>query len=168
MAHLIVLGFDTRQAAEEVFELGSTLDRSDLLDLADSALVWQDGNGRVRIQQSLSTTAMGAGFGAASGVMWGALIGLVVVNPLVGLVVGGVAGASIGARSGALTDLGIDDDLLRGVGEQLQPGKAAVFVLVRKASPDEVIAAVKHHHPTVLQTDLAKDDEIDLIRALQS
>jgi uncharacterized membrane protein len=167
MTHLVVLGFDSRRAAEEVFELGSTLEHAELLDLADSALVWRDDNGRVRIQQSLCTTAMGAGFGAASGALWGTLIGTMVVNPLAGFVVGGLAGASIGARSGALTDIGIDDDMIRRMGEQLQPGKAAVFVLVRKVTPDKVIEAVKQYHPTVLQTDLAQDEEADLVRALQ-
>lgn len=168
MAHLVVLGFDSRQTAEEVFELGDSLEESDLWDLADSALVWRDSKGKVHIQQSLSTTAMGAGFGAVSGGLWGALLGTMIVNPLAGLVVGGMAGASIGARSGALTDIGIDDDMIRGVGEQLQPGRAAVFVLVRRATPEKVIEAVRGYRPTVLQTDLSREQEADLVRALQS
>ena len=90
MADLVVLGFDNRRIAEEVFELGASLEGDELLDLQDAALAWRDDKGRVRIHQALPTTATGAEVGALSGALWGTLLGLLFLNPLAGA--SGVAG----------------------------------------------------------------------------
>ncbi|HET9254242.1 MAG TPA: DUF1269 domain-containing protein [Pseudonocardiaceae bacterium] len=168
MADLVVLGFDNRRDAEEVFELGASLQGEELLDLEDAALAWRDDKGRVRIHQAIPTTQAGAATGGLSGALWGSLLGLLFLNPLAGLVVGGVTGAAAGAATGALTDIGINDDLIRRIGEQLQPGKAAVFALIRRSTPDRVTEAVKRYHPTVLHTNLTRDREKDLVKALQA
>jgi uncharacterized membrane protein len=168
VADLVVLGFDRRQDAEEVFELGAQLQGEALVDLEDSALAWRDEKGKVHIHQALPTVSAGASTGVFSGALWGTLIGLLVLNPLAGLVVGGLTGAAAGATAGALTDIGINDDLIRRIGEQLQPGKAAVFALVRRSTPDRVTDALKQYHPTVLHTNLSRDREQDLVKALQS
>jgi uncharacterized membrane protein len=99
MARLVVLGFDNRRDAEEVFELGATLQREELLDLEDAALAWRDDNGKVRIQQTLNATAAAGAWGAANGALWGTLLGLLLLNPLAGLAVGGLGG-SPARRSG--------------------------------------------------------------------
>jgi uncharacterized membrane protein len=121
MADLVVLGFDNRRVAEEVFDLGASLEGEELLDLEDAALAWRDDRGRVRIHQALPTTATGAEVGAFSGALWGTLLGLLFLNPLAGLAVGGLAGAAAGATAGALSDIGIDDELIRRIRQQLQP-----------------------------------------------
>ncbi len=104
MADLIVLGFEDLATAQEVFELGSQMQREELIDLEDAALAWRDESGRVRIQQAMSTTAAGA----AGGGLWGTLIGLLFLNPLAGAVVG----AAGGAVAGALSNIGISDELI--------------------------------------------------------
>ena len=167
MADLVVLGFDNRRDAEEVFELGASLQGEELLDLEDAALAWRDDKGRVRIHQAIPTTQAGAATGGLSGALWGSLLGLLFLNPLAGLVVGGLTGTAAGAAAGALTDIGINDDLIRRIGEQLQPGKAAVFALIRRSTPDRVTEALKRYHPTVLHTNLTRDREEDLVKALQ-
>lgn len=167
MADLVVLGFDNRRVAEEVFDLGASLEGEELLDLEDAALAWRDDKGRVRIHQALPTTATGVEVGALSGALWGTLLGLLFLNPLAGLAVGGLTGAAAGATAGVLNDIGIDDDLIRRIGQQLQPGKAAVFALIRRSAPDRVIEALRRYHPTVLHTNLTKDREEDLVKALQ-
>ena len=149
MADLVVLGFDNRRDAEEVFELGAALEGEELLDLEDAALAWRDGKGKVRIQQAIPTTRAGAATGAFSGALWGTLLGLLFLNPLAGLAVGGLTGAAAGATAGALTDIGINDDL------------------IRHSTPDRVTEALKRYHPTVLYTNLTKDREEDLVKALQ-
>lgn len=168
MADLVVLGFDNRREAEEAYELSATLEGDELLDLQDAALAWRDDKGKVRIQQALPTIRAGATTGAFSGALWGTLLGLLFLNPLAGLAVGGLTGAAAGATAGALTDIGINDDLIRRIGEQLQPGKAAVFALIRHSTPDRVTEALKQYHPTVLHTNLTKHREDDLVKALQS
>jgi uncharacterized membrane protein len=166
MSQLLVFGVDSPQTAERVFELASDLDRQHLLELADAAWVERTPD-KVRLHQSINTTAAGAGTGAASGALWGTLIGLLFLNPLAGLVVGAGVGAGTGAVAGSLTDIGIRDDLIREIGETLQPGKAAVFFLARNATVDRVIEAIRPYNPTVIQTNLSRDSERELIEQLQ-
>ena len=100
----------------------------------------------------------------ASGALWGTLIGLIFLVPVAGLAVG----AASGALAGKLADVGINDDTIKQIGEQLQQGRAAVFVLARPATTDRVIEAIKPFNPTVIQTSLSHDREEELVRALQS
>ena len=160
MTHLVVLGLDSREDAERVFDLTGDLARQQLLQLQDAAYAWRDDKGKVRIQQSVSTT----GAGAASGALWGTLIGLIFLNPLAGMAVG----AATGAVAGKLTDIGINDDMIKQIGAQLEQGKAAVFILARSATVDRVIDALKPFGPTVIQTNLTKEREEELVKALQT
>ena len=145
---------------EEVFDLAGDLAKQELLQLQDAAYAYRDDKGKVRIHQAVSLT----GAGAASGALWGTLIGLIFLVPVAGLAVG----AASGALAGKLADVGINDDTIKQIGEQLQQGKAALFVLARSATTDRVIEAIKPFNPTVIQTSLSHDREEELVRALQS
>jgi uncharacterized membrane protein len=83
-----------------------------------------------------------------------------------------VAGLAVGAASGALAgklaDVGINDDTIKQIGAQLEGGRAAVFVLARSATVDRVIEAVKPFNPTVIQTNLTKEREEELMEALRA
>jgi uncharacterized membrane protein len=158
VSHLVILSLDNRDDAERVFDLTGDLARQQLLQLQDAAYAWRDDKGMVRIQQAINLT------GAASGALWGTLIGLIFLNPLAGLAVG----AASGAVAGKLTDVGIDDDMIKQIGQQLQEGKAAVFVLARSATVDKVVEALKPYSPTIIQTNLTKDREEELVQALQA
>jgi uncharacterized membrane protein len=57
--------------------------------------------------------------------------------------------------------------LIREIGQALEPGKAAVFFLARNATVDRVIDAIKPYSPKVIQTNLSRDSERELIEALQ-
>jgi uncharacterized membrane protein len=160
MAHLVVLGLDSRDKAEQVFDLAGELAKQELLQLEDAAYAWRDDKGKVRIQQAVSLTKAGA----ASGALWGTLIGLLFLMPVAGLAIG----AASGALGGKLADVGINDDTIKRIGEQLQGGRAAVFLLARSATVDRVIEAIKPYNPTVIQTNLTKDREEELVKALQA
>lgn len=166
MTQLLVFGVDSPATAEKVLDLAGDLAKQELLELADAAWVERTSDGRVKLHQSLNLTAAMAGTGAASGALWGSLIGLLFLNPLAGALVGAGVGASTGALSGSLTDIGINDNLIREIGEDLEPGRAAVFLLARNATVDRVIEAVKPYNPTVIQTNLSRDSERELIKAL--
>jgi uncharacterized membrane protein len=77
-------------------------------------------------------------------------------------------GAATGAVAGKLTDIGINDDMIKQIGAQLEQGKAAVFILARSATVDKVVEALKPYSPTILQTNLTRDREEELVQALQS
>jgi uncharacterized membrane protein len=160
MSHLVVLGLSNRDDAERVFDLAGDLAKQELLQLEDAAYAWRDDKGKVRIQQAISLT----GAGAASGALWGTLIGLIFLMPVAGLAIG----AASGALGGKLADVGINDDTIKQIGSQLQDGKAAVFLLAHSATVDRVIEALKPFSPTVIQTNLTRDREEELVKALQS
>ena len=160
MTHLVVLGLDSPAKAEEVFDLAGDLAKQELLQLQDAAYAYRDDKGKVRIHQAVSLT----GAGAASGALWGTLIGLLFLMPVAGLAIG----AGTGALAGKLADVGINDDAIKQIGGQLEQGRAAVFLLARSATVDRVIDAIKPFNPTVIQTNLTKDREEELVKALQS
>jgi uncharacterized membrane protein len=160
MTHLVVLGVNSRDDAERVLQVTEDLAKQQLLQRDDAAIAYKDDKGKVRIQQTMNL----AGAGAASGALWGTLLGLLFLNPLAGLAVG----AASGAIAGKLTDVGINDQLIKDVGRELQDGHAAVFLLARSATVDRVIDALKPFGPTVIQTNLTKDREEELVAALQN
>ncbi len=71
-----------------------------------------------------------------------------------------------GAVSGALEDIGINDDTITQIGQTLQPGISALFVLVRQATFDRVAEALRAYNPTIIRTSLSYDSEAQLAQAL--
>ena len=160
MAQLIVLGVADRDTAEKALDIAADLNKKELLRLEDAAYAYKDDKGRPRIHQTVNLTR----YGAAGGALWGTLIGLLFLNPLLGLAVG----AGTGAIAGKLSDVGIDDDMIKDIGSELKQDRAAVFLLADEATIDRVVDAFRPLNPTVIQTNLSKDNEKELVEALQS
>lgn len=158
MSTLVVIGYDNQFTAEEVRLKLRKLQREYLLDIEDAVVAVKDDAGKVKLNQAVNLTAAGA----LSGGFWGSLIGLIFLNPLLGLAVG----AASGAVSGALADIGIDDNFMKELASTLKPGSSALFVLVRKATPDKVLEELAGTGGTVLKTSLSHDDEARLQAAL--
>ena len=159
MSTLVVIEYDDMYKAEETRLLLRKLQKDYLIDLEDAVVAVKDGQGKVKLHQAVNLT----GIGAVSGGFWGSLIGLIFLNPLLGLAVG----ASAGAISGALTDVGINDNFMKELAGGMTPRSSALFVLVRKATPDKVLEGLKPFagKGRILQTSLTKDKE-DELRAL--
>ena len=159
MSDLIAISFDSKEKAQEALARASKLQKQHLLDLADAVIVTREEDGKVKLQQSINLTATGA----ASGGMWGTLIGLLFLNPLLGLAVG----AASGAVAGSLSDIGINDQFMKDMGEELRPGSSALFVLVRKSTPDRVLPELRELGGKVFTTSLSKEDERKLREGLE-
>ncbi len=56
---------------------------------------------------------------------------------------------------------------MKDLGTQLQPGTSALFILVRKVTPDKALEQIQQYGGTVLRTSLTKDAEARLQEALQ-
>jgi uncharacterized membrane protein len=134
------------------------LQKDYLIDLEDACVAVKNSEGNIKLHQAMNLTAAGA----VSGGFWGTLIGLLFLNPLLGA----AAGASAGALSGALSDVGIDDKFMKELADRLKPDTSALFVLVRKATPDKVVDEIKRFGGNVLQTSLGHEDESKLQAAL--
>jgi uncharacterized membrane protein len=159
MADLIAVAFPSEQKAEEVREKILGMQKDYLIDIGDAVIATVTDKGKVKLNQLMSTTAAGA----AGGSFWGLLIGLLFLNPLLGVAVG----AASGAVAGALTDVGVDDRFMKDLAAQdLKPGEAVLFVLVKKVTGDKVLEQLKGVGGRVLQTSLDHTREERLREAL--
>lgn len=166
MSELIVVGFGRPEDADRVLTQLARLKREYLIDLEDAVIAIRDQDGDVRIKQSISLTGQFATYGALSGALWGTLVGLLFLNPLAGLALGGAVGAGSGALSGSLVDYGINDDFIQDIGNTLQPESSALFLLVRKAQPEKVLAELKGYGGRILRSSLSPEQEAKLQAAL--
>ena len=166
MSELIVVGFEDPNEADRVLTELQRMQKEYLVDLEDAVVAVRGPDGKVRMKQSVDLVGAGAATGALWGAMWGTLVGLLFLNPLLGLVTGAAFGAGAGALSGGLTDYGINDDFIRSVGEALKPNTSALFVLVRKAQPEKVLAELSRFHGRVIRSSLSPEQEARLQAAL--
>jgi uncharacterized membrane protein len=156
MSDLIVVSFPDEHLAFELRAELAKLQKAYLIDMEDVVVVTKDDKGKVKLHQAVNLSAVGA----VGGGFWGMLIGLVFLNPLLGAAVG----AGAGALSGKFSDIGIDDDFMKGLAQSFQPGCSAVFILVRKVTADKVLEGLGEFKGKgkVLQTSLEKDREESL------
>jgi uncharacterized membrane protein len=156
MADLIVVTFEDETAAFGLRAALGKLQKDYLIDMEDVVVVTRDDSGTVMLHQATNLTAAGT----LGGSFWGLLIGMIVLDPLFGA----AAGAGAGALSNRLTDLGIDDTFMKNLGEETPNGGSALFVLVRKFTPDKVLAGLEpfRGRGKALQTSLSKENEQEL------
>ncbi len=166
MSDLVVLGFDGIGTADDVLTKLRSLQKEHLIDLEDACIVVNTQDGKVQIKQAVNMTAIGAASGVSTGMLIGALAGLLFLNPLAGLAIGGLTGAGFGALSGSLADYGINDDFIRELGNTIPKGSSALFMLIRRSTPDKVLPEIEPFKPRILKTSLSKHDEDRLRNAL--
>jgi uncharacterized membrane protein len=167
MSDLIVVAFPGEDTADQVLNRLQALQKEHLIDLEDACVVVRDRNGKVHVKQAVNLVGLEAASGGAFGAMWGTLIGLLFLNPLAGLLTGAAFSAEAGALSGMLSDYGIDDDFIQSLGDTLEPGTSALFVLVRRATLDKVLPEVRPFGGQVIHTSLSTEQEARLRRALE-
>lgn len=154
MSDLVVIAFPSEAKAEEVRTKILELQKDYLIELGDAAIAVKQPDGSIKLNQLINTTAAGA----VSGTFWGTLIGLIFLVPLVGAAIG----AASGALGGWLTDVGVNDAFMKEVAESLQPGNAALFLLICKLTTDKVLEDLKGVGGKVLRTsfDHTKEDAL--------
>ena len=162
MSNLVVIGFNNETDAFEMRAALAKLQTQYLIEMEDAVVVPRDQKGEVKLNQAVNLSAAGA----ASGGFWGMLIGMLVLTPLAGLAIG----AGTGALSGKFADIGINDQFMKDLGATLLAGTRALFVLVRKSTPDKVLEQLKPFagKGRVLQTSLTKDKEEELRALLEA
>jgi uncharacterized membrane protein len=159
MSDLIAIVYPTETKAEEVRHRLFELQKEYLIKVGDAVIATKTDGGKVKLNQLVNTTAAGA----ASGSFWGLLIGVLFLNPLLGIAVG----TASGAIGGALTDVGINDAFMKDLAANLQPGNAALFVLVQQMTADKLLKEISPYGGVVLKTSLDETKEQVLRDALQ-
>lgn len=157
MSKLIVVAFNDETTAFTLRDRLLELQKEHIVSLEDAAVVIRKQDGKVKVKQVTSLT----GAGALGGAFWGMLIGLLFLAPWLGMVVG----AAAGALSGAASDIGVDDKFIKEVGNQIEPGHSAIFMLIKEATEDKLMKEFENFDGTVIQTSLSDESEEKLREA---
>ncbi|MBF0678066.1 MAG: DUF1269 domain-containing protein [Devosia sp.] len=168
MAEFIVLSFPEIARADDALSKLQRLQKEHLVDLEDAVVAIRDPEGKVHLKQSINLVGLGAATSGLSGAMWGSLVGLLFLNPLAGMAIGGALGAGSGALAGRLVDYGIADDLIKEIAENIKPGTSALFLLVKKAQPEKVLAELAQVGGTVIRSSLSPEQEERIQRELSA
>ena len=155
MATLTVWKFPDAFGAERTESILERLQKEELITIHDAAMVsWPEGAKKPKTRQLNNL----AGAGALGGSFWGLLFGLIFFVPLLGMAMG----AAMGALGGAMSDVGIDDDFIDSVRDQVTPGTSALFLMTSDAITDKVKGAFEGSHAELLHTNLSNDQEAKL------
>lgn len=158
MATLTVWKFRTADGADRAEQTLLELAKQELINVQDAATVsWADGTKKPKTKQLASLTSAGA----LGGAFWGFLFGLIFFLPLLGLAIG----AATGALSGSLADVGISDDFIKKVREEVTPGTSALFVMSSDAVIEKVREAFQGQDIELIQTNLSDEEEARLREA---
>jgi uncharacterized membrane protein len=157
MATFTVWRFDSAEGAGEVLSVLKRLQKEELINIDDAAIVaWPTDAKKPRTQQLSSLV----GTGALGGMFWGLLFGLLFFIPLFGMAIG----AAAGAIGGALTDVGIDDEFIDRIRREITPGTSALFLLTSDAVRDRVAEELEftRGHATLIHANLSAEQEAKL------
>jgi uncharacterized membrane protein len=135
MSTLVAVVFDDETTAFEMRAALVKMQKDYLIELEDAVVVTKGQNGKSKLDQAVSLTAVGA----VGGGFWGLLVGMLFLNPLLGTAVGMTAGAI----SGKFRDIGISDQMMKELAQSFKPGTSALFVLLRKVTADKVLDGLK-------------------------
>jgi uncharacterized membrane protein len=160
MSDLIVLTFAGEAEALAVRDRLIKLQQQQVISLEDAAVAVCRADGQVKVRQITNLS----GAGALGGAFWGALIGFLVAMPWVGLAVG----AATGALAGKFSDMGVDDQFIKEIGNRIVPGQAALFLYVDKMPFKRLQDELTGFEVDLLQTSFSADQEKKLRALLET
>jgi uncharacterized membrane protein len=146
---LVALRYPSREAADAAATELEALADEHKVKVRDSAIVVKEAGGRVELHQ---TRELSVGQGLIAGGTVGFLLGLAVGGPIGAAVVGMAAGGGLG-----VFDTGIRNKRLRSLGDELEPGQAALVVLVSSAEWTEARERMAPHHGELLLAELSDE-----------
>lgn len=156
MSDLIAIAYPDVDTARTVAGRLGDAAKGHLIDIDDLVIIEHREGGKIKLHQPSL-----AGVGALGGAAWGGLIGLLFLVPFFGMAVG----AASGAVAGAMSDAGVDDDFMKDLGTELEPGSAALVALVRNVNTDKLLEDVQVPGK-ILRTSLSDESESHLREAL--
>jgi uncharacterized membrane protein len=145
----------SENGARGALQVLERLQKEELLQVVDAAIVtWPPDRKKPKTAQLRRL----GGAGALGGAFWGLLFGLLFFIPLIGMAIG----AAMGALAGSMTDVGIDDDFIRKVRDEVTPGTSALFVMSANVVADRVLGEFKSTGAHLASSNLSTEQETKL------
>jgi uncharacterized membrane protein len=159
MSTILAILYPKERVADQVLESVEKLVRDGHLELEDACAVIRDPKGKVVLHQEHDLSV----FGAIGGFALGTFFGWFIWMPYLG-----IPGAILGAMAGKVSDRGIDDQYMKDLGQEMQPGSSALFLLLRNCSVEKALEELAPHGGQVFHTSLAQAEEAELAEKMRS
>lgn len=155
MSELVVFSYKHPDRAGEVLQEIATLKREHvrkpLIGIEDAAVVVKREDGKLKIRQTLESAMKGTQ--VVTGGLWGVLIGFLLGGPLLGA----LAGLGLGAILGRRLDIGIDNDFIERLGNELSSGDSALFLLVKETPVETLVEELNTRGGRLFHTSLSDE-----------
>jgi uncharacterized membrane protein len=146
MSELVIVSFESKFTAEDVLLRLLKLEQENLLDLDDAVVVTKNTAGKIRVKGYHDLTSPVPELGNE---LWGGIISAVVFH-----------------RELEIAHELFDPNFLTEVETSLKPNSSALFVFVRSARPEPVLAALLGVGGEILRTTLSESTRLKLRDAL--
>ena len=157
--------YDNVADADADYEAIKSLYDGKAIGSYDSAVIVHTPDGDVKVTKTEKPTKKGAWIGLAAGA--GAAVVFPFLLPAVSYAGMAGAGAGVGAWMGHLAH-GTSRGEAKDVGAMLEPGKAALIVLVHRSTPDKVLPEIAQYPGEIIQSSLSNEAEAELAKAIAS
>jgi uncharacterized membrane protein len=151
MSDLLAVAFTDVGGADDILHKLRKLQRDDLVELEDACVAERDTNGELHLKQAIGERIEEA----LHPRFWRSLIEHILHHGQVHM-----------PADGTTPELGLDRGFTKQLASSLPPGSSALFLLVRNASMDALIDALKDHPGTLLRTSLPIGERQALSEAL--
>jgi uncharacterized membrane protein len=155
---MIALGFEGSNTADEMLHKALSWQDRGIIKLEDAVVAHRGYDPNVGIRQTKTLTGKYTLKGGGIGLLAGLLLG----GPVGGLVVGAAAGAIAGKRK----DIGIDDQIIKEVSDELRPDTSVLFLMGKSLDPKRLSAELSNLDATVVTTSLSEAQQDNLMQLL--
>jgi uncharacterized membrane protein len=139
--------FETADGAQKAVAALEGAQSDGLVKIVDHAVIsWPEGDARPEMHHAHEDKWRGTGWGA----FWGLLFGGLFFVPLLGAAVG----AAAGAVTKAVSAVGIPEDQLEHIREQITPGTSLLCAVTENANMDRLGERMHGLHSTLVATNL--------------
>jgi uncharacterized membrane protein len=157
-SNLVVITFDNETDAGSCLKSLRDMEKQGQMSIEDTAVLVKDQSGRLRVDNEVSgSVETGAVVGGTLGLMLSFLF------PVAGIAIG-IGG---GALVGKVLQRGVDGQFVKDLGEELQPGTSALFIMGRGSNHEAVRGALEPFKGTLYQTNVSSELEDELRRVLK-
>jgi uncharacterized membrane protein len=156
----LVIVYPEKSRARNVLKALKQMRSSKLIDLEHAVYVTRDGRGRTQLREF--------GFRRKKNIVGDSITGLVAGSLLLAPIDGATLAEATDTVKQKLANLHVDESFNKAVRTELQPDSSAIFLLIQKASPSEVIPRITPYGGTVLETFLSDVDKTRLEEAIRA